>query len=89
MVSGRRSRIDIIADIIRLGRANKTRVMYQVNMSHAQMQFYVAFLTERELLETRRDRRGIKVYSPTAKGLALLDHIEKVQSIVGAFDGEV
>ena len=88
-VAVRRSSIDIIAEIMRLGGANKTRVMYQVNMSHAQMQFYLAFLTERGLLEARRGSRGIKVYTPTPRGLTLLDHIEKVQDMVGALDGEL
>ena len=49
MVANRRSSIDIVADILRLGESNKTRVMYQVNMSHAQLESYLIFLIDRNL----------------------------------------
>ena len=86
MVTSRRSSIDIIGGILRLGEAKKTRVMYQVNMSHTQLNFYLGFLVDKGLLEERRSGNGRLVYSPTADGLALLDHIERVQDLVGNFD---
>jgi predicted transcriptional regulator len=83
MVLNRRSNIDIIADIIRLGEANKTKVMYQVNMSHGRLESYLRFLVDKDLLEVGRDHNRRVVYSPTPDGIALLDHIEKVQEMIG------
>ena len=87
MVTSRRSGIDIIGGILRLGESNKTRVMYQVNMSHTQLNFYLAFLIDKGLLEERRNGNGRVLYGPTSDGLALLDHIERVQNVVGGVDG--
>ena len=86
MVTSRRSSIDIIAEILRLGEANKTKIMYQVNMSHTQMQSYLQYLTERSFLERHRNGKGQLVYGPTDAGLALLEHIAMVQRVVGGLD---
>jgi predicted transcriptional regulator len=43
----RRSSIEIIADMLRLGEAGKTEMMYSVNMSYFQLQKYLNFLLER------------------------------------------
>jgi predicted transcriptional regulator len=83
VVLNRRSNIDIIADIIRLGEANKTKVMYQVNMSHGRLEEYLSFLVEKDLLAIGQDARRRRIYTPTPDGLALLDHIEKVQDMIG------
>jgi predicted transcriptional regulator len=66
-----------------MGESNKTRVMYRVNMSHSQLQFYLKFLMDKNLLQHRTTGKGRGVYGPTEEGLALLDHIEKIQSVVG------
>ena len=82
MVTSRRSSIDISGGILRLGEVNKTRVMYQVNMSHTQLNYYLGFLLDKGLLEERRSGNGRLLYGPTPDGLALLDHIERVQNVV-------
>ncbi|MDP6452789.1 MAG: winged helix-turn-helix domain-containing protein, partial [SAR202 cluster bacterium] len=84
MVANRRSSIDIVADILRLGESNKTRVMYQVNMSHAQLESYLIFLIDRNLIEQKTDPVGKSVYSPTEQGQVLLQHIERVQLMMGS-----
>lgn len=86
MVTSRRSSIDIIGEILRLGEANKTRVMYRVNMSHTQLQFYLHYLVERGLLELRKEGRRRVVYLPTDAGLGLLAHIDQIQSVIGVAD---
>ncbi len=83
MVTSRRSSVDIIGEILRLGEANKTRVMYRVNMSHTQLQAYLKFLTGKGLLELRKNGKGRPVYAPTSEGLGLLQHIDQIQRVVG------
>jgi predicted transcriptional regulator len=37
----RRSSVEVIADILRLGQAGKTEIMYSANMSYFQLQKYL------------------------------------------------
>jgi predicted transcriptional regulator len=48
---GRRSNIEVIADMLRLGEAGKTEIMYSANMSYFQLQKYLAFLMQRGFIE--------------------------------------
>ena len=89
MVTSRRSSVDIMGEILRLGEANKTRVMYGVNMSHSQMKAYLQFMTEKGLLERRKNTKGRHVYAATSDGLGLLHHIDQIQLAVGPDDDEV
>lgn len=78
----RRSNIEIIGDILRLGRTGKTDIMYGCDLSYYQLQKYLHFLTERGFLEL--DIRGNrKRYRPTVTGEQLLDHIDKVRMLMG------
>ncbi len=45
-MNNRRSNIEIIADMLRVGEngAGKTKIMYNVNMSYSQIQKYLGFL---------------------------------------------
>ena len=47
----RRSSLEIIADMLRLGEAGKTEIMYSVNMSYFQLQKYLGFLLDRGLID--------------------------------------
>lgn len=55
MLNNRRSEIEIIRDILALSRqgAKKTEIMYQVNLSFFQLNNYLEFLLEYELLQKR------------------------------------
>jgi predicted transcriptional regulator len=68
--SQKRSRIDIMADILgeTLKGARKTHIMYNCNLSHNQLHAYLKLLLAMEFLELRS-----KVYKATAKGLKFLD----------------
>ena len=81
MTTARRSSIDIIGEILQLGEVRKTRVMYQVNMSHTQLESYLSFLIDRGLLEARKEGNRTR-YAPTPEGRALVEHIKKVQEIM-------
>jgi predicted transcriptional regulator len=47
----RRSSLEIIADMLRLGEAGKTEIMFSVYMSYFQLQKYLNFLLERGLID--------------------------------------
>jgi len=74
----RRSSIEIIADMLRLGQAGKTEIMYSVNMSYFQLQKYLNFMVERELIDTVKLGNPSVAYRVTKKGLGLLRHIDEI-----------
>lgn len=74
----RRSSIEIIADMLRLGEAGKTEIMYSVNMSYFQLQKYLNFMVERELIDTVKLGNPSVAYRVTKKGLGLLRHIDEI-----------
>ncbi len=74
----RRSSIEIIADMLRLGEAGKTEIMYSVNMSYFQLQKYLSFLIERELINKVALGNPSVTYRVTKKGLALLRSIDGI-----------
>ena len=74
----RRSSIEIIADMLRLGDAGKTEIMYSVNMSYFQLQKYLGFMLERQLINKVRLGNPSVTYRVTDKGLKLLRHIDRI-----------
>ena len=80
----RRSSIEIIADMLRLGEAHKTEIMYSVNMSYFQLQKYLQFLTERGLIDKVMVGNPKITYRVTEKGLSLLESIDNILEMIGA-----
>ncbi len=79
----RRSNIEVIADILRLGEAGKTEIMYSVNMSYVQLQKYLGFMVESGFLEQIVvPNPGIK-YRVTEKGHRLLQSIDPILEQLG------
>ncbi len=79
----RRSNIEVIADILRLGEAGKTEIMYSANMSYRQLQKYLDFMVESGFLEMIVvPNPGIK-YKVTKKGQRLLQSIEPILEQLG------
>ena len=74
----RRSRIEVIADILRLGEASKTDIMYNVNMSCYQLQKYLSLLLELKLVEEATTGNQLVTYRVTTRGLSLLRDIDSV-----------
>jgi len=74
----RRSSIEIIADMLRLGEAGKTEIMYSVNMSYFQLQKYLNFLLERKLIDKVKLGNPSVTYRVTEKGLRLLRSIDAI-----------
>jgi predicted transcriptional regulator len=84
-LEGRRSTIQIVAEILRLlrlGEAGRTEVMYTVNMSYYQTRKYLSWLLELELLEEVAEEHRFECYRATSKGLQLLSQIEHMQEML-------
>jgi predicted transcriptional regulator len=80
----RRSSIEIIADMLRLGEAGKTEMMYSVNMSYFQLTKYLNFLIERGLVSKIALGNPSVTYRVTNKGLQLLRSIDGILEMMDA-----
>ena len=72
----RRTSMEIIADMLRLGEAGKTEIMYSANMSYFQLQKYLNFLLERGLIDKVKLGNPSVTYRVTKKGLRILRSID-------------
>jgi len=84
----RRSSIEIIADILRLGEAGKTEIMYSVNMSFFQLQKYLKYLLELGLIDKVTVGNPTITYRVTEKGVRLLHNIEAILKILEFTDDD-
>lgn len=78
----RRSSIEVIADILRLGEAGKTEIMYSANMSFRQLQKYLSFLLQLGLITKVEVGNPIVTYRVTKKGLRLLRNIDSILEVL-------
>ncbi len=82
-MNNRRSSVEIIAEILRLGEAGKTEIMYSVNMSYRQLQKYLSFLVQEGFLERHVvPNPGVK-YKVTSKCQRLLNSINPILDMLG------
>ncbi len=81
-IERRRSSIEVIADMLRLGEAGKTEIMYSANMSYFQLQKYLKFLLELKLIDRVTVGNPVVTYRVTRKGLKLLRHIDDILEIL-------
>jgi len=72
----RRTSMEIIADMLRLGEAGKTEIMYSANMSYFQLQKYLNFLLERGFIDKVKLGNPSVTYRVTKKGLRILRNID-------------
>jgi len=84
----RRSSIEIIADILRLGEAGKTEIMYSANMSFFQLQKYLKHLLQIGVIDKMTVGYPIVTYRVTEKGLRLLQNIETILEILEIEDDD-
>ncbi len=78
----RRSSIQVIADMLRLGEAGKTEIMYSANMSYRQLQKYLTFMLQLGLITKVTVGNPVVTYRVTRKGLRLLRSIDGVLDIL-------
>lgn len=86
----RRSNIEIIADILRIGEngAGKTEIMYSANMSYRQLQRYLSFLLTQGFIDKVKIGNPIVTYHVTDKGQRLLSNIDGIMEMLGFQDDD-
>ena len=77
-MNNRRSNIEVIADILRLGPAGKTEIMYGANMSYRQLQKYLGFLVKNGFIDVMKVGNPVTVYKVNERGLRLLKTIDNL-----------
>jgi len=80
---GRRSSIEVIADMLRLGEAGKTEIMYSANMSYFQLKKYLKFLLDKGLIAEVTLGNPSVSYRVTPEGLKLLRNIDGILDTLG------
>jgi len=61
--------------------ARKTEILYQGNLSYTQLQIYLPFLLENDILEenlVEDNDSSYKIFKVTKKGISLLEDINRV-----------
>jgi len=79
--------MEILASILKVASngALKTHIMYKANLSHRQLERYLAFLEERGLLAQGVDEgMGNRIYRITEKGF---DFLREYSHVSGYFTG--
>ncbi len=74
----KRSRIEVMADILRLGEAGKTEIMFEAKLSYIQLQKYLRYLTEGGFLQRVVLPNPGEKFRNTGTGEKLLNNISVV-----------
>jgi predicted transcriptional regulator len=84
-VGRRRSNIEIIADMLRVGEngAGKTEIMYSANMSYSQIQKYLEYLVKQGFVNKVNMDKTLVAYQVTGPGLKLLKAIDTLLEMLG------
>jgi predicted transcriptional regulator len=84
-VGRRRSNIEIIADMLRVGEngAGKTEIMYSANMSYSQIQKYLDYLVGQGFVSRVDMDKTLVAYQVTDSGFKLLKAIDTLMSMLG------
>ncbi len=77
-MNNRRSNFEVIADILRLGEAGKTEIMYSANMSYRQLQKYLDYLIQGGFIDRVAFGNPTIKYRVTEKGRKLLKGIDSI-----------
>ncbi len=85
VVGRRRSNIEIIADMLRIGEngAGKTEIMYTANMSYSQIQKYLDYLVNHGFINKVNMDNTLVAYQVTDSGLKLLRVIDTLMRMLG------
>ena len=87
-VNRRRSDIEIIADMLKVGEngAGKTKIMYGANMSYSQIQKYLGYLISQGYIDQIKIGNPSVTYQVTESGLKLLRLIDSIKEMLGLDD---
>lgn len=87
-MSARRSRLRIIADILRVveseGEANVSKILLEANLSYARLTKYLDELVSKGFLERVTDEREVK-FRVTRKGQEFLREFRRIEQLAEAF----
>ena len=85
----RRDRLYIIAEVLEIAKNGslKTQIMYQANLSFAQLNDYLGFLLEVGLLK-QSNENGKDVYRTTQKGVRFLRNYYKIRDLLRGKSGK-
>jgi predicted transcriptional regulator len=82
------TRLEIVSQILEVANsgsggdgATKNKLMYEVSLSHAQLNEYVMILTERDLLRYERQTHTLRI---TEKGLRFLKTYKQMDEMIKA-----
>jgi predicted transcriptional regulator len=80
----RRDRLYIIAEILTIAKefCLKTQIMYRANLSFAQLNEYLSFLTNNNLLKVKNENKKF-VYKTSPKGEKYLEKYKDISVILG------
>ena len=83
-VNRRRSDIEIIADMLKVGEngAGKTEIMYSANMSYSQIQKYLGYLVGQGFISKMKMGNPSVTYQITDSGLRLLELINRLRDML-------
>jgi predicted transcriptional regulator len=83
-VGQRRSNIEIIADMLRVGEngAGKTEIMYTANMSYSQIQKYLDYLVNQGFVNKVNMDNTMVAYQVTDNGFKLLKAIDSLMEML-------
>ncbi len=83
-LNNRRSEFQIIASILRLARKgiNKTKILYDVNMSYTQLKIYLPFLTSAGFLSMEKTGKKRGIFRTTPKGNLFLYYWAKMLQLI-------
>ncbi|HEY51302.1 MAG TPA: hypothetical protein G4O20_05800 [Dehalococcoidia bacterium] len=84
-VNRRRSDIEIIADMLKVGEngAGKTEIMYSANMSYRQIQKYLGYLMASGFIDKMKMGNPSVTYQVTDSGLKLMQLISNIKEMLG------
>lgn len=84
VVGRRRSNIEIIADMLRVGEngAGKTEIMYTANLSYSQIQKYLEYLVNQGFVNKVNMDNTMVAYQVTENGFKLLKAIDTLMEIM-------
>lgn len=76
-----RTRVEILANILKVAgnRTLKTHIMYKANLSHRQLEKYLALLQQNGLLEQIIED-GVRMFRATKKGRDFLEDYQRLNS---------
>lgn len=86
MVGYRRSRLQVIADILAeaLNGANKTRIMYRANLNFLRFDRYLSDLLDKGLIARKNTSDGRVIYRTTDRGKRFVKIISNAEEIISS-----